>query len=172
MQVKRDIFLKRLIARRKNGMVKVITGIRRCGKSYLLGVLYKNYLLSNGVKDDHIIEIPLDEPDNYKFHNPLKLEKFIKRQIKDKGDYYIFIDEVQFVKRIKVRDPELEEKDEITFYSVINSLLRKENVDVYVTGPNSKMLSSDIRTEFRGRGDEVRLTPWVQRDFYAEPMTF
>ena len=74
MQVKRDIFLKRLIARRKNGMVKVITGIRRCGKSYLLGVLYKNYLLSNGVKDDHIIEIPLDEPSNYKFHNPLKLD--------------------------------------------------------------------------------------------------
>lgn len=165
MQVKRDIFLKRLIARRKNGMVKVITGIRRCGKSYLLGVLYKNYLLSNGVKDDHIIEIPLDEPDNYKFHNPLKLEKFIKRQIKDKGDYYIFIDEVQFVKRIKVRDPELEEKDEITFYSVINSLLRKENVDVYVTGSNSKMLSSDIRTEFRGRGDEVRLTPFTFSEF-------
>ena len=165
MQVKRDIFLKRLIARRKNGMVKVITGIRRCGKSYLLGVLYKNYLLSNGVKDDHIIEIPLDEPDNYKFHNPLKLEKFIKRQIKDKGDYYIFIDEVQFVKRIKVRDSELEEKDEITFYSVINSLLRKENVDVYVTGSNSKMLSSDIRTEFRGRGDEVRLTPFTFSEF-------
>lgn len=165
MQVKRDIFLKRLIARRKNGMVKVITGIRRCGKSYLLGVLYKNYLLSNGVKDDHIIEIPLDEPGNYKFHNPLKLEKFIKRQIKDKGDYYIFIDEVQFVKRIKVRDPELEEKDEITFYSVINSLLRKENVDVYVTGSNSKMLSSDIRTEFRGRGDEVRLTPFTFSEF-------
>ena len=165
MQVKRDIFLKRLIARRKNGMVKVITGIRRCGKSYLLGVLYKNYLLSNGVKDDHIIEIPLDEPDNYKFHNPLKLEKFIKRQIKDKGDYYIFIDEVQFVKRIKVRDPELEEKDEITFYSVINSLLRKENVDVYVTGSTSKMLSSDIRTEFRGRGDEVRLTPFTFSEF-------
>ena len=165
MQVKRDIFLKRLIARRKNGMVKVITGIRRCGKSYLLGVLYKNYLLSNGVKDDHIIEIPLDEPDNYKFHNPLKLEKFIKRQIKDKGDYYIFIDEVQFVKRIKVRDPELEEKDEITFYSVINSLLRKENVDVYVTGSNSKMLSSDIRTEFRGRGDEVRRTPFTFSEF-------
>lgn len=165
MQVKRDIFLKRLIARRKNGMVKIITGIRRCGKSYLLGVLYKNYLLSNGVKDDHIIEIPLDEPDNYKFHNPLKLEKFIKRQIKDKGDYYIFIDEVQFVKRIKVRDPELEEKDEITFYSVINSLLRKENVDVYVTGSNSKMLSSDIRTEFRGRGDEVRLTPFTFSEF-------
>ena len=165
MQVKRDIFLKRLIARRKNGMVKVITGIRRCGKSYLLGVLYKNYLLSNGVKDDHIIEIPLDEPDNYKFHNPLKLEKFIKRQIKDKGDFYIFIDEVQFVKRIKVRDPELEEKDEITFYSVINSLLRKENVDVYVTGSNSKMLSSDIRTEFRGRGDEVRLTPFTFSEF-------
>lgn len=165
MQVKRDIFLKRLIARRKNGMVKVITGIRRCGKSYLLGVLYKNYLISNGVKDDHIIEIPLDEPDNYKFHNPLKLQKFIKRQIKDKGDYYIFIDEVQFVKRIKVRDPELEEKDEITFYSVINSLLRKENVDVYVTGSNSKMLSSDIRTEFRGRGDEVRLTPFTFSEF-------
>ena len=165
MQVKRDIFLKRLIARRKNGMVKVITGLRRCGKSYLLGVLYKDYLLADGVGRDHIIEVALDEPDNYKYHNPLKLEKYLKRQIKDNGDYYVFIDEVQFVKRVKVRDPELKEKDEITFYSVINSLMRKENVDVYVTGSNSKMLSSDIRTEFRGRGDEVRLTPFTFSEF-------
>ena len=147
MQVRRDIFLKRLIARRRNGLVKVITGLRRCGKSYLLGVLYKDYLLADGVGQDHIIEVALDEPGNYKYHNPLKLEKHLKRQIKDKGDYYVFIDEVQFVKRVKARDPELEEKDEITFCSVINSLMRKGNVDVYVTGSNSKMLSSDIRTE-------------------------
>ena len=165
MQVKRDIFLKRLIARRRNGMVKVITGLRRCGKSYLLGVLYKDYLLADGVRQDHIIEVALDEPSNYKYHNPLKLEKYLKRQIKDNDDYYIFIDEVQFVKRVKVRDPELKEKDEITFYSVINSLMRKENVDVYVTGSNSKMLSSDIRTEFRGRGDEVRLSPFTFSEF-------
>ena len=87
MQVKRDIFLKRLIARRRNGMVKVITGLRRCGKSYLLGVLYKDYLLAEGVRQDHIIEVALDEPSNYKYHNPLKLEKHLKRQIKDNGDY-------------------------------------------------------------------------------------
>ena len=121
------MFLKRLIARQRNGMVKVITGLRRCGKSYLLGVLYKDYLLTDGVRQDHIIEVALDEPSNYKYHNPLKLEKYLKRQIKDNDDYYIFIDEVQFVKRVKVRDPELKEKDEITFYSVINSLMRTEN---------------------------------------------
>lgn len=90
-------------------MVKVITGLRRCGKSYLLGVLYKDYLLADGVGQDHIIEVALDEPGNYKYHNPLKLEKHLKRQIKDNGNYYVFIDEVQFVKRVKVRDPELEE---------------------------------------------------------------
>ena len=165
MQVKRDIFLNRLINRRKNSMVKVITGIRRCGKSYLLGVLYKDYLLSDGVKPDHIIEIALDEPSNFKYHNPLKLEKYIKKQIKDNDDYYVFIDEIQFVKKIKLKDPALKEISEITFYSVINSLMRKLNVDVYVTGSNSKMLSSDIRTEFRGRGDEVHLTPFTFAEF-------
>lgn len=165
MQVKRDIFLERLINRRRNGMVKVITGLRRCGKSYLLGVLYKDYLLQDGVSQDHIVEVALDEPSNYKYHNPLKLSRYLDKQIKDDSEYYVFIDEVQFVKKLKVRDPELKEKDEITFYSVINALMRKRNVDVYVTGSNSKMLSSDIRTEFRGRGDEVRLTPFTFAEF-------
>lgn len=165
MQVKRDIFLERLINRRWNGMVKVITGLRRCGKSYLLGVLYKDYLLRDGVPQDHIVEIALDEPDNYKYHNPMKLSRYLGRRIRDDGEYYVFIDEVQFVKKLKVRDPKLKKKDEITFYSVINALMRKRNVDVYVTGSNSKMLSSDIRTEFRGRGDEVRLTPFTFAEF-------
>ena len=102
MQVKRDVFLNRLIARKQNGMVKVITGLRRCGKSYLLSVLYKNYLLSQNVTDDHIIEIALDEAENYKYHNPLKLDSFIKEKIKDDDTYYVFIDEIQYVKKIKV----------------------------------------------------------------------
>ena len=165
MQVKRDIFLDRLINRRQNGMVKVVTGLRRCGKSYLLSVLYKDYLLRDGVPADHIVEIALDEPANYKYHNPLKLAHYLERQIRDNGEYYMFIDEVQFVKKVKVRDPELMEKDPITFYSVINALMRRRNVDVYVTGSNSRMLSSDIRTEFRGRGDEVRLTPFTFAEF-------
>lgn len=165
MQVKRDIFLKRLIARRNNGMVKVITGLRRCGKSYLLGVLYKNHLLANGVKPDHIVEVALDEPENFQYHNPLKLDAFLKSRIKDDGEYYVFLDEVQFVKKVRLRDPDLEEEDEITFYSVLNALMRKRNVDVYVTGSNSKMLSGDVRTEFRGRGDEIRLTPFTFAEF-------
>ena len=165
MKVKRDLFLNRLIARRFNGMVKVITGLRRCGKSYLLGILYKEYLISLGVSPDHIVEVALDEPENYKLHNPLKLDAYLKSKIKDDGEYYVFIDEVQFVKRVKVKDPALKAPDEITFYSVINALMRRHNVDVYVTGSNSKMLSSDIRTEFRGRGDEVRLTPFTFAEF-------
>lgn len=165
MEVKRDIFLNRLVSRKNNGMVKVITGLRRCGKSYLLEVLYKKYLISQNIREDHIIEIALDEPENYKYHNPLKLDRFIKDRIKDEDTYYIFIDEIQFVKRIKIKDDQLDEKDEITFYSIMNSLLRRHNVDLYVTGSNSKMLSSDIRTEFRGRGDEVHVTPFTFAEF-------
>lgn len=165
MQVQRNLFLNRLISRRENGLVKVITGMRRCGKSYLLGVLYKNYLLSQQVKEDHIIEIALDEPENYIYHNPLKLDRFIKERLVDNDTYFIFIDEIQFVKKITIKDDQLDEKDEISFYSVINSLLRKHHVDIYVTGSNSKMLSNDIRTEFRGRGDEIRLTPFTFSEF-------
>ena len=165
IRVKRDLFLNRLKSRRFNGMVKVITGLRRCGKSYLLGVLYKEYLISLGVSPDHVIEVALDEPENFRYHNPLKLDAYLKSKLQDDGEYYIFIDEVQFVKRIKVKDPMLKDPDEITFYSVINALMRKHNVDVYVTGSNSKMLSSDIRTEFRGRGDEVRLTPFTFAEY-------
>ena len=128
-------------------------------------VLYKKYLISQNVREDHIIEIALDEPENYKYHNPLKLDRFIKGQLKDDDTYYIFIDEIQFVKKIKIKDERLDEKDEITFYSIMNSLLRRHNVDLYVTGSNSKMLSSDIRTEFRGRGDEVHVTPFTFAEF-------
>lgn len=165
MQVKRDVFLNRLIARKENGMVKVITGLRRCGKSYLLSVLYKNYLLSQNVADDHIIEIAMDEPENYKYHNPLKLDSFIKEKIKDNDTYYVFIDEIQYVKKIKIKDELVDDPDELTFYSVLNSLMRRYNIDLYVTGSNSKMLSSDIRTEFRGRGDEVHITPFTFSEF-------
>ena len=137
MQVKRDVFLNRLIARKENGMVKVITGLRRCGKSYLLSVLYKNYLLSQNVADDHIIEIAMDEPENYKYHNPLKLDSFIKEKIKDNDTYYVFIDEIQYVKKIKIKDELVDDPDEITFYSVLNSLMRRYNIDLYVKGSNS-----------------------------------
>ena len=143
-QVKRDLYLNKLIERKENGSIKVITGIRRCGKSYLLFNLYYNYLLSIGVDKSRIIAIPLDDEEHEELLDSKNLGAYIKEQIKDDHIYYVFLDEVQLCKG---------------FEGVLNGLNRRPNLDIYVTGSNSKFLSSDILTEFRGRGDEVRVYP-------------
>ena len=143
-EIKRDIYLNKLISRKDNGLIKIITGIRRCGKSYLLDPLFKNYLLDSGIKEDHIIKLELDKEENKKYHDPHELNQYIKSQIKDKSMYYILLDEIQMT---------------TDFESVLNSFLYERNLDVYVTGSNSKFLSSDIITEFRGRGDEIKVFP-------------
>ena len=149
-EIKRTIYLDKLIQRKENNLIKIITGIRRCGKSYLLDPLFKNYLLSTGIKEDHIIKIDLDLRMNKDFLNPDYLDSYIRNQIKDEKIYYVLLDEIQ-----KVED----------FESVLNGFLHMKNVDVYVTGSNSKFLSSDIVTEFRGRGDEIRVYPLTFSEF-------
>jgi hypothetical protein len=152
VEIKRDAYIEQLRIRKDNGMVKIITGIRRCGKSYLLFVLFKKYLLENGVDREHIIEIALDGIENEELRDPKKCYQYIRDVMKDEHKYYLFLDEVQFMPR---------------FEEVLNSLLRISNIDVYVTGSNSKFLSSDIITEFRGRGDEIRIFPLTFAEFYA-----
>ena len=152
MEIKRDSYLEQLKIRKDNGMIKIITGIRRCGKSFLLFVLFKKYLLESGVDHDHIIEIALDGIENEELREPKKCYQYIKDAMKDERNYYLLLDEVQFMPR---------------FEEVLNSLLRISNIDVYVTGSNSKFLSSDIVTEFRGRGDEIRIYPLSFAEFYA-----
>ena len=151
MEIKRDIYLEQLKIRKDNGMIKVVTGIRRCGKSFLLFVLFKKYLLENGIDSEHIIEIALDGIENEELRDPKKCYQYIKDAIKDDKKYYLLLDEVQFLPR---------------FEEVLNSLLRMSNIDVYVTGSNSKFLSSDVVTEFRGRGDEIRIYPLSFAEFY------
>ena len=150
MEIRRDIYLKKLINRMHNGMIKVVTGIRRSGKSYLLFTIFKDYLLSKGVDEDHIISIELDRLENKKYRNPYVILEQIRSQLIDSKDYYIFLDEVQLLDQ---------------FEDVLNSLLHIKNVDVYVTGSNSKFLSKDIITEFRGRGDEVHVYPVSFREY-------
>ena len=150
MEIKRDYYLNKLISKQNNGLIKIVTGIRRCGKSYLLDPMFKNYLLSNGVKVDHIIKMDLDIRENKKYLDPDVLDSYIKEKLVDDEKYYIILDEVQ-----KVAD----------FESVLNGLLKIKNVDVYVTGSNSKFLSSDIVTEFRGRGDEIKVYPLSFKEF-------
>ena len=152
MEIKRDSYLEQLKIRKDNGMIKIITGIRRCGKSFLLFVLFKKYLLESGVDHDHIIEIALDGIENEELRDPKKCYRYIKDAMKDEQKYYLLLDEVQLMPR---------------FEEVLNSLLRIGNIDVYVTGSNSKFLSSDIVTEFRGRGDEIRIYPLSFAEFYA-----
>lgn len=142
--IKRDVYLNRLIERRENGLIKVVTGIRRCGKSYLLFKLYYQYLLNSGVDASRIIRIPLDDEDFEELRESKKLSAYIKERITDEGMWYVFLDEVQMCNG---------------FEAVLNGLNRRENLDIYVTGSNSKFLSSDVLTEFRGRGDEVRVYP-------------
>ena len=149
-KINRDLYLNKLINRKENGMIKIITGIRRVGKSYLLDPIFKNYLLESGVKEDHIIKLDLEERKNKKYLDPDVLDEYIRSLIVDKKMYYIILDEIQ-----KVED----------FESVLNGFLHIVNVDVYVTGSNSKFLSSDIVTEFRGRGDEVKVYPLSFKEF-------
>ena len=148
--IKRDLYLNKLIERKENELIKIITGIRRCGKSYLLDPIFKNYLLESGIEENHIIKLELDSIENKEYTNPENLYKYVMDKIKDEKMYYILLDEIQ-----KVAD----------FESVLNSFLRKKNLDVYVTGSNSKFLSSDVVTEFRGRGDEIRVFPLSYSEF-------
>lgn len=152
MIIERNAYLQQLILRKKNGMIKVITGIRRCGKSFLLFHIFKNYLIENGVKENHIIEISLDGIENEELRDPKTCYQYIKNAVKDKETYYLLLDEIQFMPR---------------FEEVLNSLLRIEHIDIYVTGSNSRFLSSDIVTEFRGRGDEIRVYPLSFAEFYS-----
>nr|WP_297708937.1 ATP-binding protein [uncultured Butyrivibrio sp.] len=162
----RKQYLDQLIKKRDNGRVKIITGMRRCGKSVLLFQLYKEYLLSEGINESNIIKLALDTLEYAKYRNPIELDKYIREKIVDaKSRYYVFIDEIQFVSEIRnpyVDDPEAK----ITFIDVIMGLMQIENVDVYVTGSNSKMLSSDVLTQFRDRGDEIRVYPLSFAEFY------
>lgn len=168
MEIVRDFYLNQIKLREKNGFVKVITGVRRCGKSYLLFKIFKNDLISRGIDKEHIIAIALDNIENKNLRDPLVLYKHIKELLVDDGQYYVLLDEIQFV-------PD--------FSEVLNSLLQIDNVDVYATGSNSKFLSSDILTEFRGRGDEIRVYPLsfleylgafdgTEEDAFNEYMTF
>ena len=152
MEIKRDRYLKKLIDSRQNGFIKVVTGIRRCGKSYLLNVLFYHHLLENGVSDDHIIRIDLEDRMNKELRNPDTMLRYVHERIKDKDLYYIIIDEVQLM-------------DE--FVDVLNSFSHIANADTYVTGSNSHFLSSDIPTEFRGRGETIHINPLSFSEFYS-----
>ena len=152
MEIKRDRYLNTLISKEHNGLIKVITGMRRCGKSYLLFTLFKEHLLSEGADADHIIEIAFDAFENKKYRDPDVLYPYLKEQIKDDAMYYVLLDEVQLLSE---------------FESILNSLIRMKNVDVYVTGSNARFLSKDVITEFRGRGDEVHMYPLSFAEFMS-----
>ena len=152
MEIKRDRYLNLLISKKHNGLIKVITGMRRCGKSYLLFNLFKDYLISEGIEESHIIEIAFDAYENKQFRDPDVLYPYLKEQIKDDGMYYVLLDEVQLLGE---------------FEAILNSLTRMKNVDVYVTGSNARFLSKDVITEFRGRGDEVHMYPLSFAEFMS-----
>ena len=152
MEIKRNRYLNTLISKKHNGLIKVITGMRRCGKSYLLFTLFKEHLLSDGIDEDHIIEIAFDAFENKKYRDPDVLYPYLKEQIKDDAMYYVLLDEVQLLGE---------------FESILNSLIRMKNVDVYVTGSNARFLSKDVITEFRGRGDEVHMYPLSFAEFMS-----
>lgn len=164
--IERKKYLEKLISKKENGLVKVITGIRRCGKSYLLFNIYKNYLKSIGVEDDCIIALALDDDENIKYRNPIELGKYIRSLTADESkNYYVFLDEIQKV--VTIQNPYIEgAEDKVGFVDVVLGLMKRDNIDLYVTGSNSKMLSSDILTEFRGRGDEIRVNPLSFEEFY------
>ena len=166
MFIKRDLYLKKLISYMWDGQVKVITGIRRCGKSYLLQTIFRQYLLAQGVSDEKILAFELDMIKDVKYRNPLELTKTVRDAVKDKKDkYYLFVDEIQLSD--EVTNPYNPDGRKITFYDALNELKSLPNLDIYVTGSNSKMLSSDILTEFRGRSDEIRVHPLSFAEYYA-----
>ena len=148
--INREQYLNELVSARENRLIKVITGIKRCGKSYLLDPIFKNYLLNSGIKEDHIIKLDIDLIENQKYREPMELYNYVMNKVIDKDMYYILLDEIQLVK---------------DFEEVLNSFLKKENLDVYVTGSNSKFLSSDIITEFRGRSTEIKVYPLSFKEF-------
>lgn len=152
MEIKRDLYLSKLISKKHNGLIKVVTGIRRCGKSYLLFNLFKNHLLAEGIDKEHIIEIAFDSFENKRLRDPNVLYPWLKEQIQSEGTHYILLDEIQLLQ---------------DFESVLNGLLRVGNVDIYVTGSNARFLSKDVITEFRGRGDEVHMYPLSFAEFMS-----
>ncbi|NBI19193.1 ATP-binding protein [Neglecta sp. X4] len=161
--IRRDHYLKRLVDKKENGLVKVITGIRRCGKSFLLFNLFYDYLIESGVKEDQIISIALDDDTFVQYREPEVLSEYIRSKIINKDMYYILIDEVQYA----ITKEELKNPENIRLYNVLNGLLRLRNVDIYVTGSNSKMLTKDVLTAFRGRGDEIRVYPISFKEYYS-----
>lgn len=160
--IKRDKYLKRLIDKKDNGLIKVITGIRRCGKSYLLFNLFYDHLLESGVDKDHIITIALDDDLYVKYRNPDELSNYVREKIIDSKMYYVLIDEVQYA----ISKKELKSSEDVKLYNVLNGLMRLRNVDIYVTGSNSKMLTKDVLTAFRGRSDEVKVFPLSFKEYY------
>ena len=150
MNISRNLYLNQLVAGQGNGLIKIVTGIRRCGKSYLLFKLFHDYLISKGIKEDHIVRVALDDLMNEELREPHALLRHIWERIQAEGMYYVLLDEIQLVPN---------------FYEVLNSLLHVQNADVYVTGSNSKFLSKDVVTEFRGRGDEIHLYPLSFSEF-------
>ena len=152
MEIKRDYYLNQLISAKNDGLIKVVTGIRRCGKSYLLDPIFKNHLLETGIDKNHIIKLELDKNENLKYRDPKALDEYIHSKIKDENNYYIILDEIQLVEG---------------FEFVLNGLLYEKNLDIYVTGSNSKFLSSDIITEFRGRGESIHVYPLSFSEFLS-----
>lgn len=162
-EIRRDYYLQKLLDRQGNGLIKIITGIRRCGKSYLLFQLFYDYLIKNGVKPEQIISVALDDDSCMEYRDPGKLSAYIRERITTDEMYYILIDEVQYA----ISKEELKNPEEIRLYNVLNGLMRLRNVDIYVTGSNSKMLTNDVLTVFRGRGDEVKVFPLTFREYYS-----
>ncbi len=166
MEIQRDLYLNKIISYMWDGQVKVITGIRRCGKSYLLRILFKNHLLQQGVPENHILSYELDLAKDIRYRNPLELAKVVREQVEGQLDrYYLFVDEIQMSDEVK--NPYNPDGKAITFYDALNDLKSLANLDIYVTGSNSRMLSSDILTEFRGRSDEIRVHPLSFSEYYA-----
>lgn len=171
--INRDLYLNRLISKKENGLIKIITGIRRCGKSYLLFELYKNYLNSIGIDDNHIIQIQLDKKEYENLRNPNKLYEHILQKINETEKFFIFIDEIQLCYRIKkdgIDENSVlgEDRDLLytTFYDILNDLMARKNLDIYVTGSNSRLLSKDVATNFRDRGVEIQIYPLTFSEFY------
>lgn len=174
MVIQRDQYISELISKQWNGKVKIVTGIRRCGKSFLLFTLYKNYLLNEGVAKDCFVELALDKKAHVKYRNPNELYEYVLRKTQNtEKRYYVFIDEIQLSYKVKSEDvdenlvPE-EDRDMlyVTFYDILNDLMARSNLDIYVTGSNSKMLSKDIVTNFRDRGSEIKVYPLSFKEFY------
>lgn len=161
--IRRDVYLNRIISKMENGLIKVITGIRRCGKSFLLFSLFHDYLIENGIEEKQIISIALDDDLFVKYRDPDELSKYIRGKIVNSDMYYILIDEVQYA----ITNDELKNPENIKLYNVLNGLMRLRNVDIYVTGSNSKMLTKDVMTAFRGRGDEVKIYPISFKEYYS-----